>query len=82
MAELVLRLVVDPKTGKRSLVVDYRSDADALPMEHEDAHLDLVKALVGGAASEAERVAEAPPTAAEEGLGSDQAETAGLEQKA
>lgn len=46
MAELTLKLVVDPKTGKRSVVADYRSDADALPMEHEDAHKRLVRALV------------------------------------
>ena len=46
MAELTLKLVVDPKTGKRSVVADYRSDADALPMEHEDTHRRLVQALV------------------------------------
>jgi len=45
MAELTLKLVVDPETGKRSVVADYRSDADALPMEHEEAHRAIVDQL-------------------------------------
>jgi len=38
MAELTIRLVVDPATGKKDVHIGYRSDADALPMEHEEAH--------------------------------------------
>jgi hypothetical protein len=48
MADLVLRLRVDPATGKRELVIDYTSDADALPVEHEDAHRQLADKLVDG----------------------------------
>ena len=48
MADLILRLRVDPVTGKRELVIDYTSDADALPMEHEDAHRQLANQLVNG----------------------------------
>jgi predicted metal-dependent phosphoesterase TrpH len=48
MAELTIRLVVDPETGARRVVVDYGSDADALPMEHEADHRALVEALVEG----------------------------------
>jgi hypothetical protein len=48
MAELVLRLRVDPVTGKRELVIDYASDADALPIEHEDEHRRLANAVVDG----------------------------------
>lgn len=48
MADLILRLRVDPATGKRELVIDYTSDADALPIEHEDAHRQLAEKLVDG----------------------------------
>jgi hypothetical protein len=48
MADLILRLRVDPATGKRELVIDYTSDADALPIEHEDAHRQLAGKLVEG----------------------------------
>ncbi|HEX4420194.1 MAG TPA: hypothetical protein VH165_19900 [Kofleriaceae bacterium] len=52
MADLILRLRVDPATGKRELVIDYTSDADALPIEHEDAHRQLANRIVeGGLAS-------------------------------
>lgn len=48
MAELILRLRVDPATGKRELMIDYTSDADALPIEHEDAHRRLADQVVAG----------------------------------
>jgi hypothetical protein len=64
MADLILRLRVDPATGKRELVIDYTSDADALPIEHEDAHRQLAdKVLDGGLRSgkvEVTRASEAP----------------------
>jgi hypothetical protein len=64
MADLILRLRVDPATGKRELVIDYTSDADALPIEHEDAHRQLAgKVVDGGLASgkvEVTREAAAP----------------------
>jgi len=71
MADLILRLRVDPATGKRELVIDYTSDADALPIEHEDAHRQLAHRVVdGGLGSgqvdvtrEAAAPAAAPPTA-------------------
>jgi hypothetical protein len=48
MADLILRLRVDPATGKRELVIDYTSDADALPLEHEQAHRELADRVVDG----------------------------------
>jgi len=48
MADLILRLRVDPATGKREVVIDYTSDADALPIEHEDAHRQLADKVVDG----------------------------------
>ena len=48
MADLILRLRVDPATGRRELVIDYTSDSDALPMEHEEDHRRLAEKLVDG----------------------------------
>ena len=48
MAELEIRLDVDPNTGKRNVTIKYRSDDDALPMEHEDEHRRLVDRLIEG----------------------------------
>jgi hypothetical protein len=50
MPRLELRLRVDPATGRRSVEIGYRSDADALPMEHEAAHRALLERLLGSAA--------------------------------
>lgn len=46
MPELILRLRVDPATGRREVVVDYASDADALPIEHEEEHRRLAAGVV------------------------------------
>jgi hypothetical protein len=66
MAELVLRLRVDPVTGKRSIAIDYASDSDALPIEHEEEHRKLAeKVLDGGLRNEditVSREQEAPVT--------------------
>ncbi len=53
MAELTLKLTIDPVTGKKTVVVDYHSDSDALPNEHEEEHRRLVGELVEGAPLEA-----------------------------
>lgn len=56
MAEVTLRLRVDPQTGRKTVVVDYSSDADALPMEHEEDHRAIVDRLIEvGAITEADR---------------------------
>jgi len=64
MAELVLRVRVDPATGRRELVIDYHSDADALPIEHEEEHRKLAEKVVEGglAAVEVTRPSEPPAT--------------------
>jgi len=66
MADVILRLRIDPATGKRELVIDYTSDADALPFEHEDAHRQVAGQVVdGGLASGKVAVARgAEPTGA------------------
>jgi len=67
MAEVEIRLRIDPQTGKKTVTIAYHSDADALPMEHEEEHRRVVSALLAKgliAASEAgdivvERIEEA-----------------------
>lgn len=48
MAEIVLRLIRNNKTGKRDITIDYRGDGDALPMEHETAHKEVVDKVLEG----------------------------------
>lgn len=48
MAEMTIRLVLDPETGKRDIIVSLRSDEDALAHEHEEHHRALVDQLIEG----------------------------------
>lgn len=48
MAEMTIRLQIDPATGKKDIVVSLSADADALPHEHEQQHRALVDKLVQG----------------------------------
>jgi hypothetical protein len=48
MAEMTIRLVIDPDTGKKNIIVKLHSDADSLPQEHEQMHRALVDKLVNG----------------------------------
>lgn len=43
-----IRLEIDPQTSKRTIVISYESDSDALPHEHEEEHRALVKKLFEG----------------------------------
>lgn len=45
MGELTIRLRVDPATGRKNVVIQLDSDADALPIEHEQEHKGLVNRL-------------------------------------
>ena len=53
MAELEIRLSVDPNTGKKNVIISYHSDGDALPMEHEQDHRRIVDQLIDGGALKA-----------------------------
>ncbi|MFY1831864.1 hypothetical protein ACN47A_38470 [Myxococcus fulvus] len=53
MASLILRLLVNPQTGRKDVVIQYESDSDALPMEHEEDHRRLVDQLIAGGALKA-----------------------------
>src|SRR5260370_24406937 len=46
MAEMTIRLRCDPETGKKDILISLRSDADALPHEHEQHHRALVEKLL------------------------------------
>ena len=65
MPGLTLRLVVDPATGRRELIVEMEREPDALPVEHEEAHRQLARALVGSVplTRDREPAAEAPSAA-------------------
>jgi hypothetical protein len=56
MAEMTIRLVIDPDTGKKNIIVKLRSDEDALPQEHEQMHRALVDKLVNGGIVKASEV--------------------------
>ncbi len=48
MAEMTIRLRVNPETGKKDIVVALRSDEDSLPHEHEQQHKQLIEKLIEG----------------------------------
>jgi hypothetical protein len=48
MAEMTIRLIPDPATGKKNIIISLRSDEDALPHEHEQMHRQLVDKLIEG----------------------------------
>jgi hypothetical protein len=88
MAELNIRLQIDPETGKKNLIIEYESDSDMLPMEHEEEHRRLVNALVEGGVVKAEELgkieikresAQAVATDADEAKSEDERES--VEQK-
>lgn len=48
MAEMTIRLRVDPQTKKKDIIVSLSSDEDAMPHEHEQQHRALVEKLIHG----------------------------------
>lgn len=56
MASMTIRLSVDPATGKKNIIISYASDSDALPIEHEEEHRQLVDKLIEGGALRASEV--------------------------
>lgn len=55
MPEMTIRLRINPETGKKDIIISLRSDADALPHEHEQQHRELVEKLINrGILSEGE----------------------------
>lgn len=56
MAEMTIRLRVNPETLKKDILVDLRSDSDSLPHEHEQQHRQLVDKLIEGGLISADEV--------------------------
>jgi hypothetical protein len=66
MAELTIRLLPDPATGKKNIIISMKSDADALPHEHEQQHRALVDKLINGGLLKAEELGTITVTREEE----------------
>jgi len=47
MSEVMIKLVYNLKSGKKDVFIDFVSDIDALPIEHERDHKRLVQELLG-----------------------------------
>jgi hypothetical protein len=46
MAEVTIRLINNPETGKKDIIISMRSDEEALPHEHEQQHRAIVEKLI------------------------------------
>lgn len=47
MGDINIRFTFDTTTGKKEIVIEYESDSDQLPVEHERRHRRIVEQLVG-----------------------------------
>ena len=56
MAELNIRLLIDPTSGKKNIIIEYEADSDALPHEHGEEHRVLIDKLIEGGAIKAEEI--------------------------
>ena len=48
MPEMTIRLIPDPTTGKKNIIISLRGDEDALPHEHENMHRQIVEKVLSG----------------------------------
>ena len=58
MAEVEIRLRIDPKTNKKTVTIKYLSESDALPMEHEEEHRRIVSQLLNKGLIDAQEAGE------------------------
>ena len=56
MAEMTIRLIPDPETGKKNIIISLTGDQDALPHEHEQMHRAIVNKLLGASKIKAEEI--------------------------
>ena len=47
MGEINIRFKFDTTTGRKEIIVEYESDSDRLPVEHEKHHREIVEQLIG-----------------------------------
>lgn len=81
MAEMTIRLQIDPATGKKDIIVSLRSDEDALPQEHEQQHRELVDKLIEGGVVKAGEVGRIVVEREEESVISEPVESRPQEQR-
>ena len=55
-ADIKIHLRFNVETGKKDIVIEYDSEDDALPYEHEQRHRQIVEALVGKGVLDADDV--------------------------
>lgn len=58
MAEIKIRLIYNLESGKKDIFIDYESEGDALPIEHEQDHREIVRQLLGSDALAPDEVGE------------------------
>ena len=58
MAEIKVSLSYNKDTGKKDIRIDYESEPDALPWEHETRHKELVKKILGEDAFDSDKFGE------------------------
>jgi hypothetical protein len=46
-AEIKIHLRFNTETGKKDIVIEYDSEDDAMPYEHEQRHREIVELLIG-----------------------------------
>ena len=56
LAEMTIKLVYNLNTGKQDVFVDFVSDVDALPIEHEQDHRKVIEKLLGQGILKADEV--------------------------
>ncbi|MFM7151495.1 MAG: hypothetical protein ACKO23_16845 [Gemmataceae bacterium] len=56
MAEMTIRLIPDPTTGKKNIIISLTGDEESLPHEHEHLHRAIVDRLLGKAKIKASEI--------------------------
>lgn len=56
MPEMTIRLIPDPDTGKKNIIISLKGDEDAMPHEHEQSHRALVDKVLNGGLIKASEV--------------------------
>ena len=68
MSNIKIHIKINHETGLRDITIEYESDADSLPIEHEQRHMEIVHELVYSGVLNAEDVGEISVTRIGENL--------------
>jgi len=58
MSNIKIHVRINHETGLRDIIIEYESDADSLPIEHEQRHMEIVHELVDSGVVKAEELGE------------------------